>query len=244
MHTIESHEPVLQTYPTPYRWSIDEFEHLCEMGIFADIRVKLVDGEIIHDSALAEPWRWSVEQYFQLHEGDIFREAHVQLIDGEILDMAAMNAPHANGVAYINYELIGVFGGRHAGFQVRVTGPLPMVASAPEPDAWVVSGNSRTYDQVLPTPAVVVLVVEVSDTSLWYDIGAKASLYASVGIADYWVIDIPNQQVRIFRDPQPDATQPFRFGYSQVTFHPRTDTISPLVMPNGMILVDDLAPQP
>ena len=244
MQTAHSHDSEQRStaYPQPRQWSRDEFDRLCESGIIADFEIQWIDGEIVQASY--EPFRWSLKQYEQLDELGCFQNNRVQLIDGEILVMPPMNGPHGYASIFTFHELVRIFGGIQSNYDVRFNVPLPFVNSAPEPDVSVMAGNAITHVTVLPGPALALLVVEVSDSTLWYDIGEKASLYASVGIADYWVIDIPNEQVRIFRDPQPDATQPFRFGYSQVTFHPRTDTISPLAMPNGMLLVNDLIPQP
>ena len=76
---------------------------------------------------------------------------------------------------------------------------IPELESAPEPDvAWVVE---RDYSQGRPTAADVLLIIEVADSSLAYDTGEKAALYAAAGVADYWVIDIPHRSIEVRRDP-------------------------------------------
>ena len=71
--------------------------------------------------------------------------------------------------------------------------------SAPEPDlAWVAR---RDYSQGRPTPADVLLVIEVAESSLKIDTGEKADLYAAAGIADYWVVNLPEQTIEVRRDP-------------------------------------------
>jgi len=231
-----------ESVPRPRQWSREEFERLSESEIFGDEVVHWIDGELMNSSH--EPIRWTFKQYEKMDELGYLRAERVQLIDGEILIMAAANAPHAYAAMYTLYEIMRIFGGRAGSFDIRSAAAIPFLNSAPEPDISVLIGNAQINESSLSGPASVILAIEVSDTSLRYDIGEKASLYASVGIADYWVVDIPNEQVRIFRDPQPDAQQPFGFGYAIVTLHPRTDTIAPLSMPNGMILVDDLLLRP
>jgi Uma2 family endonuclease len=71
--------------------------------------------------------------------------------------------------------------------------------SAPEPDlVWVVQ---RDYSQSRPVSEEVLLVVEVSESSLAYDTGEKAFLYAEAGIADYWVVNLVDHAVEVRRDP-------------------------------------------
>ena len=77
---------------------------------------------------------------------------------------------------------------------------IPDLESAPEPDiAWVVE---RNYSQGRPTATDVLLIIEVADSSLAYDTGEKAALYAAAGVADYWIVDIPHRCVEVRRDPR------------------------------------------
>ena len=76
---------------------------------------------------------------------------------------------------------------------------LPELESAPEPDiAWV---SRRDYSQSRPTGADVLLIVEVAHSSLSYDRGEKAALYAGAGISDYWVVNLRDGRVEVHRDP-------------------------------------------
>ncbi len=75
---------------------------------------------------------------------------------------------------------------------------LPSLGSAPEPDiAWVVD---RDYSRGRPAPPNVLLIVEVAESSLKYDCGEKAELYAEAGIADYWVVNLPERSIEVRRD--------------------------------------------
>jgi Uma2 family endonuclease len=76
---------------------------------------------------------------------------------------------------------------------------LPALQSAPEPDlVWV---RQREYASGRPTAQDVLLIVEVADSSLAYDRGEKAALYARAGIADYWVVNIPDRAIEVRRNP-------------------------------------------
>jgi Uma2 family endonuclease len=103
----------------------------------------------------------------------------------------------------------------------------------------VVVGRREDYTGHPPT---AVLVVEVSETTLAYDRGEKASLYAAAGVEDYWVVDLVNRRVEVYRDPRPDPTRPHGAGYTQVTAHDPADTITPLAAPTVGVKVADLLP--
>jgi Uma2 family endonuclease len=87
-----------------------------------------------------------------------------------------------------------------------------------------------------------VLAMEISDSSLAFDTTDKASIFAAGSIPDYWVVDLVNRRVLIFRNPQPDPTQPFSFGYASKTIHAPGSTVSPLAAPQAAVAVADLLP--
>lgn len=103
---------------------------------------------------------------------------------------------------------------------------LPELESAPEPDlAWVAR---RDYSQARPTAADVLLVIEVSESSLRYDCGEKADLYAEAGIRDYWVINLPERCVEVRRDPAAGRYRSLQtFGGQQ--------EVRPLAMPEVVL---------
>jgi Uma2 family endonuclease len=109
----------------------------------------------------------------------------------------------------------------------------------PIPDIAVVPGIPRQYSR---HPRTALLVVEVSDTTVAYDTGDKASLYAAAGIADYWVIDVNDQRLHVFRDPQPDPSKKYGYGYKAVQVLGPKDKVSPLAAPTHSADVADLLP--
>jgi len=86
------------------------------------------------------------------------------------------------------------------------------------------------------------LVVGISDSTLAYDRGRKASLYASAGILDYWIINLVTPQVEIYRDPVADTAAPFGHRYSQRVDHLPGAILTPLALPNSTVAVVDLLP--
>jgi Uma2 family endonuclease len=183
-------------------------------------------------------WKWTRDDLVRLYELGMFQGQRVMLIDGEVLAMSPMNEPHARGTVYAMEALQRTFG---PSVTVRVQMPMDFGQNTdPEPDVAVIQGTSRS--QPPGPPSAALLVVEVSDTSLSFDMGDKASLYAAAGIADYWVLDIVGRRLGVFRDPRPDPAQRFGHRYLQSKVYWSPDRVSPLAAPAGSILVADLLP--
>jgi Uma2 family endonuclease len=104
----------------------------------------------------------------------------------------------------------------------------------------VVTGSRAQYATHHPQSAV--LIVEVSESSLAYDRGRKASLYSRAGIADYWIVNLVNNQVEVHRDPHPDATQHYGHGYASATILVPPAVVNPLAAAQVSLAVVDLLP--
>jgi len=182
--------------------------------------------------------RWTVPEFYELGDRGVFDQRRVMLIDGEILEMPLPNPPHATAEGLTEEVLRAIF---TTGFVIRAEKPLPLdQLTDPIPDVAVVTGSIRDYARNHPKTAV--LVVEVSDSSLDYDMDDKASLYAAASIADYWVVDLNNRQLVVMRDPAVDATCRFGFAYATVTKLAIGQTASPLAAPGAVVAVADLMP--
>lgn len=151
---------------------------------------------------LAAPSRHliSVDAFHRMAETGILGSSdRVELIDGEIIDMSPIGALHAAIV-----DVLARHFGRKAGDSIfiRCQNPLRLDdVSEPEPDLAVLRPRADFYTTAHPGPADVLLVVEVSDTSLAYDLGVKVPLYARHGIPEVWVIDAATRRTRVFRQP-------------------------------------------
>ena len=141
----------------------------------------------------------SVDAFHRMGEAGILGPGdRVELIDGEIIDMSPIGVLHA---ALVD-ALVRHFG-RSAGQSVfiRCQNPLRLDdLSEPEPDIAILRPRADFYTTSHPGPADVLLVIEVSDTSLAYDLGTKVPLYARHGIPEVWVIDAATRMTRVFRD--------------------------------------------
>ncbi|HYT91664.1 MAG TPA: Uma2 family endonuclease [Gemmataceae bacterium] len=182
---------------------------------------------------------WTLEEYYRLSELGFFQDQRVELIAGEIIQMPAQKNPHSLGIGLTEDALRAAFGPNS---WVRGQMSLDLSPhSVPDPDVAVVAGSKRSYAGK-PVPTTALLIVEVSATTLHYDRGRKGSLYASAGIADYWILNVVDNQLEVYRDPAPDSAQPFGYGYTTRLFLEPNDVVSPLAAPNAKITVADLLP--
>ena len=155
---------------------------------------------VIERPELLQRHRITVDEYYRMAEtGILAPDARVELIEGEIVDMAPMKSRHANVVAEMMERLFPVVRGRA---RVICQAPLRLgPKSEPEPDLMLVKRRPDGYSKGHPTAADVILVIEVSDSSLRYDRGIKVPLYARHGVPEVWIIDLENELVRFYRQP-------------------------------------------
>ena len=144
--------------------------------------------------------RLTVSDFHRMGEAGIFAAGdRVELIDGEIIDMSPIGALHAAIVDRLARHL-----GRSVGESVvvRCQNPIRLDdVSEPEPDIALLRPRADGYMSAHPGPEDVLVVIEVADTSLAYDLGVKVPLYARHGIPKAWVIDAATRQTRVFREP-------------------------------------------
>ena len=184
------------------------------------------------------PWKWTRNDFLRFHELGLFGARRVMLIDGEVLALSPINEPHARSIVFVLQALQAAFG---SGFTFRPQMPMDLGQTTdPEPDVIVVAGAPRTQPPTPPTTAV--LVVEVADSSLAFDLGDKANLSAAAGISEYWVVDLVQNQLHVFRDPRPEPGKRFGHVYARHTLNSATDRVSPLAAPQSLVLVGDLLP--
>lgn len=183
------------------------------------------------------PKRYSVAEFHQMWESGLFDDCKPMLINGEVFEMAKPGPAHNTSGGLADNALRVAF---PSGIWVRIQMPLVLgQRSDPEPDIAIVRGGPRDY----PThPTTAELVVEVADTSLDMDTGAKAQLYAAAGISDYWVVDLNNQLLIVHRDPRPDTTNPFGASYATITRVAPGQTVNPLASSLTSVNVADLIP--
>lgn len=184
------------------------------------------------------PYRWTREQFYQMGDLGLFEGRRVILLEGEILARPPIGPSHQSSNSLTADALRLAFG---EGFFVREQAPFDVgTATDPEPDIAVIRGKVRDY--VAAHPSEAALIAEISVSTLIYDRGDKASLYARAGIDDYWIINPVEQQVEVYRQPVPDSGKRYGFGYQEVAVYKTGESIIPLAKPNVPIAVADLLP--
>lgn len=182
------------------------------------------------------PFRFTREQYHEMGARGFFDGKRVELIFGEVIEMSPINWPHVVACRKTAELLERVFAGTA---WVGRADPINLAHSDPQPDVAVFPGRFEDY---VAHPTTALLIVEVADTTLSFDLTTKAELYATAGIADYWVLDVANRQLHVFRDPQPLHTALGGVAYqTHLTLAP-ADTVQPLAAPHASITVSDLLP--
>lgn len=181
--------------------------------------------------------RWSRIEYERLIDLGVFQPSDpIELIGGELMVAEPQGAPHYTSIRKTARVLERAFG---AAWDVRTQGPIGLdEESEPEPDVAVVPGEPEDYRSSHPSRAA--LVVEVSESSLAFDRGHKASVYARAGIPDYWIVNLVDGVLEIYREPAPDPGAPFGARYARREVLDPSRQVSPLAAPHARIQVRDL----
>jgi Uma2 family endonuclease len=228
--------------PIVRKWTKAEYHAAADRGWFFGQRVELIDGEVIEmfpTTATAEPTvrKWTKREYHEAAELGWFDGQRVELIDGEVVEMAAQRDAHAASLRLTDYAVRKVFPKDYV-FCVQM--PLNVAGqSEPEPDLAVVRGTPRSLKK---HPTTAVLIVEISDTTLAYDRARKASLYASRGIRDYWIVNLIDRVVEVRRKAAVDREAAFGYSYAEATVYRPGETVTPLGARRGKVRVEDLLP--
>ncbi len=168
------------------------------------------------------------EMEAMLRAGILHEEERVELIDGEIIALNAKGNRHE----IVRTELINYWARRLPEDISFAEEPAFKLAAhnEPEPDIILFPDGMKVYDVRGDS---VLLVVEISDSSISRDLKVKAPLYARFGVREYWVIDTETHETHIHREPGPN-------GYASVTIHPRTERLTPLLVPVLAVRLSDL----
>ena len=173
----------------------------------------------------------SVLDYHKMVEAGVFNENdRVELIEGELIQMAPIGGPHLQLINLLNRILVLQVG------EDAVVSPQNAVAlepdSEPEPD-FVVLRPECLYRAEVPTAKDVLLIIEVSHSTLAYDRDVKIPLYAKHGIPEVWIFEPATRSVSIYREPAANS-------YRRLLTPDRSETISPSLLPNVQLRLRDL----
>lgn len=183
--------------------------------------------------SLVKRWRLTVDDYRRMGKAGILHEDdRVELIEGDLIEMAAIGTYHFTSVNNLNHEISERATGRYI---VSVQNPArPSRHSEPQSDLTLLRPRVDKYANGLPGSEDVLLIVEVSDTTVAADRKVKLPLYAA-GVPDAWLVNIPRRSIEVHREPRGGRHQ-------QVTVFRTGERISLLMLPEVSVAVEDILP--
>jgi Uma2 family endonuclease len=182
--------------------------------------------------------RWNRTEYDRLVELGVFERDPVELVGGQLIVAEPQSAYHASAIRTVDYAVRAIL---PPGWIVSVQSPVSLdEESEPEPDLVVVPGRPTDYRH--EHPARPALAIEVAESSPAFDREHKGSLYARAGIQDYWIVNLVDRVLEIYRDPAPNASAPYGWRYRSVTTLAPTAVVVPLALATAQLAVADLLP--
>ena len=219
-------------YPTRL-FNVDEYHAMTKAGILGAGGYELIQG-VVYAKEVGKPRLFSVDEYYAMAEAGILtHDERVELINGEIVEMSPIGSRHASAVYALDYLMSDRFGQRAL---VAVQGPLRLGNHAePEPDVMILRWRDDFYASAHPGPEDVLLLIEVSDSTLDYDRNVKLEMYANAGIPETWIANIPERVVEVYTDPVNGVyTNRQVFGLGE--------DVSPLAFPDVSLPVSRIVP--
>lgn len=166
--------------------------------------------------------RWTRQECTALEASGLWNQERLELIEGELISKMGKKRPHVNTLVFVQEWLIQIFGAKCVNVEAPIdVSPEDNPTNEPEPDLIVLNRPSGEFLTANPQPANLCLVVEISDSTLGFDLTKKAKLYARAGIADYWVVDIAARQIIVHRNPQTGT-------YRSISAYSEQEVIKPL----------------
>jgi Uma2 family endonuclease len=176
--------------------------------------------------------RFTVDDYHRMAETGILSENdRTELIEGEIIQMSPIGDPHFNAVNRATMIFARGIGDRVV---VSVQNPAVMDRhNEPQPDVVLIRPREGFYGSGKPDPEDVVLLIEISDTSLRFDQEVKLPVYARNGVREVWIVDLQDEVIRVHREPKGKT-------YTSIEIKQRNEQISPQAFPDFSVNVSDL----
>jgi len=180
--------------------------------------------------------RWTRRECAAFEAAGLFDQERLELVEGELINKMGKNRSHTNSLTRLQAWLIRVFGEDYVNPETPIdVAPEDNPTSEPEPDLIVLTKLTWEIRTRNPQPSELRLVVEISDSSLGFDLTVKAVLYARAGIVEYWVADVAARRLVVHRDPQGGM-------YQSITVYSETESVCPLAAPGREFRVGDAFP--
>lgn len=178
-------------------------------------------------------WKWTGDDLIRLGAlGVLPADRKFELMDGEIIEIMPPSPRHAALVGYLSAALMRLAWSETV--HVRSDSPIRLTPHfEPQPDVAVVQGHALDYLEQFPAVSDIRLLIELSDSSLAYDRGAKLRVYAAANVSEYWIVNLQNDQLEVYREPDAEA-------YRSIRIYKPGETVASLAAPDATLPVNVL----
>jgi Uma2 family endonuclease len=186
-----------------------------------------------------EEVRFTLDEYLRIADAGLLDHlSKTELLDGRIIGMAPQDDPHMAALSRVNALLSSAVDPERDWLVVEGTLYLDQ-ENAPEPDFHLFDVPIMTPRAQRPKP---ILVVEISDTTYRKDSGEKARIYARAGIEDYWIVNVGQRRVEVYREPTNPTGNDEDWGYASVVHYAPGEKVAILKRPAASFAVERMLP--
>lgn len=177
--------------------------------------------------------RWTRKECEALSAIGLPNWKRLELVEGELIKMGK-NQPHVISAKLLSTWLMSIFGVARVLEKAPIdVAPEDNPTNEPQPDLIVLKRDFTNFTKEHPQPRDLELVIEVADSTLYFDLTTKAALYARAAIVDYWVLDVPGRRMIVHREPREGR-------YASVLVYGSDESVAPLAAPDSFLKVGDV----
>ena len=187
--------------------------------------------------------RFTLDEYHQLIEIGFFDEdERVELLEGVLVYMSPLNPLHVRALVRLRRVIASFFARNDIEVRIQEPVSIPELMTEPEPDLVISRESGAVLDERHPYPEDILLLIEVSDSSLTCDRTRKGAIYAQAGIPEYWIWNLVDSSLEVYRQPLASSAGDAQYQ-TKSTFR-RGESVAPLAFPDFDVAVDDVLPPP
>ena len=185
--------------------------------------------------------RFTLEEYHRLIKiGFLSKKDKLELLEGLLVMRPRISPLHAHTSSKLHRVFSPLYGREKTMLRIRGPVSIPESDSEPEPDLTLYVGGEADHWERHPYPCEINLIAEISESTLRRDRFHKGRIYAQAGILEYWIVNLPDKSLEIYRHPCTPSAGGALYQ-TKLTFR-RGDSLKPLAFPDFEVAVDDVLP--